>query len=226
VRGYVGDDELVARYAPELKELPYLGPVGAKGDALRLAVRSAPPCATARLVRSPPSRAAEPPGDHAARARARRDPREPARRPLHGRVAGDPSLALAVRGQPGRVSYLLFDERIANAVAAHDPFFARVVLRGRRDARARSACSRKQLELPEAALRETIDGYTRGLAEPYYGVARHRRAAGDARRSGRRRRGARSRRVGQRDRGCSRSAARRRACRGRASIASSTESTR
>jgi fumarate reductase flavoprotein subunit len=28
----------------------------------------------------------------------------------------------------------------------------------------------KQLELPEATLRETIDGYTRGLAEPYYGV--------------------------------------------------------
>jgi fumarate reductase flavoprotein subunit len=28
----------------------------------------------------------------------------------------------------------------------------------------------KQLELPEGALRETLDGYTPGLTEPYYGV--------------------------------------------------------
>jgi len=92
-------------------------------------------------------------------------------------------LALAVRAQPGRVAYLLFDERIAAAVGAHDPFFARVVLP--RTARRASSVGMlaKQLELPEAALAATLKEYgtpgadtlgrasgSRPLIDPYYGI--------------------------------------------------------
>jgi fumarate reductase flavoprotein subunit len=95
-------------------------------------------------------------------------------------------LALAVRAQPGRVAYLLFDERIAAAVGAHDPFFARVVL-PRTSRRASSTkMLAKQLELSEAEVGQTLevhrgtpegqlDPFGRrasggGLGEPLYGI--------------------------------------------------------
>src|SRR5262249_8981572 len=158
--GYVGDDELVAKHAPELKELPYLGPAGAKGDAIRL---TAPLGAALR---------------HGAAGKVTALLAQPSHLAITSAVLAEGALlvthrgagvtdewqatlvlALAVRGHPGRVGYLLFDERIANAVAAHDPFFARVVL-PRTSRRASSMkMLAKQLELPEEALRATLDGY-------------------------------------------------------------------
>ena len=185
---YVADDELVAKHAPDLKDLPYLGPAGAKGDALRLA---APLGAAVR---------------HGAAGHVEAFVAQPSHLAItadvlaHGAILVNQrgvrftdesqatlSLALAVRAQPGKVGYLLFDERVASAVAAHDPFFARVVLP--RTARRASSVGMlaKQLELPEATVRETLEGYEKqaagspdafgrthanagGLAEPYYGV--------------------------------------------------------
>jgi fumarate reductase flavoprotein subunit len=69
-----------------------------------------------------------------------------------------PALDVAnqVRAQPGRVAYLVFDERIANEARAGDPFFARVVLprTGRRGATLEDLA--KQFELDLGGLRTTI----------------------------------------------------------------------
>jgi fumarate reductase flavoprotein subunit len=158
--GFAGDDELVAQHCPQVKDLPYLGPAGAKGDALKLAaplgaaLRHASACSVAPLLAQP---------SHLAVTRAVID---------HGGILVDQRgrrftdesqaslpLALAVRGQPGRVAYLLFDERIAGVVGAHDPFFARVVL-PRTSRRASSTkMLAKQLELSETEVGQTLEAY-------------------------------------------------------------------
>src|SRR5258706_8970744 len=57
--GFVGDDELVARHCPNAKDLPYMGPAGAKGDALALAtplgpaLRHAATCAVTPFLAQP-----------------------------------------------------------------------------------------------------------------------------------------------------------------------------
>lgn len=185
--GFVGDDALVAQHALAVKELPYLGGAGAKGDALALAaplgpaLRHAATCSVTPFLAQP---------SHLAITRAVIDAGGMMVNQRGVRFADEsqPSLALAlaVRAQPGRVGYLIFDERIAGAVGAHDPFFARVVL-PRTSRRASSVgMLAKQLELPETALREALDSYAArcaagtdafgrklagsGLAEPYYGV--------------------------------------------------------
>ena len=185
--GFVGNDELVARHCPQTKELPYLGPAGAKGDSLQLAaplgaaVRHATACAVTALLAQPShlalSRAVVEQGAILVSQRGIRFADE---------SQGSLALAGAVRAQPGRVAYLLFDERIAAEVGAHDPFFARVVL-PRTSRRASSiGMLAKQLELPETALTETLQAYSSlgggtadafgrrgragGLVEPYYGV--------------------------------------------------------
>jgi len=68
-------------------------------------------------------------------------------------------LATAVRGQPGHVAYLLFDERIATAARTADPFFARIVLpRTGRRAMTLEALS-KQFEIDAEALTLTVDTF-------------------------------------------------------------------
>jgi fumarate reductase flavoprotein subunit len=175
--GFAGDDELVAQHCPDVKDLPYLGPAGAKGDAVRLAaplgaaVRHGAACAVTPLLAQP---------SHLAVTRAVIDQGgilvdQRGRRFTDESQAGLP-LALAVRAQPGRVAYLLFDERIATAVGAHDPFFARVVL-PRTSRRASSAkMLAKQLELVEGELAQTLEAQRTaaagggGLGEPLYGI--------------------------------------------------------
>ncbi len=185
--GFAGDDDLVAQHCPSVRELPYLGPPGAKGDALRLAaplgaaVRDGDACTVTPLLAQPShltvTRAVI---DHGAILVDQR-----------GRRFADESqasvpLALAVRTQPGRVAYLVFDERIASAVGAHDPFFARVVL-PRTSRRASSTkMLAKQLELAESEVAHTLDALRAtpagdadafgrrasgvGLGEPLYGI--------------------------------------------------------
>jgi fumarate reductase flavoprotein subunit len=185
--GFAGDDELVAQHCPEVKDLPYLGFAGAKGDALRLAaplgaaIRHGSACAVTPLLAQP---------SHIAVTRAVVD-QGGILVDQRGRRFADESqaslpLALAVRAQPGRVAYLLFDERIAATVGAHDPFFARVVL-PRTSRRASSTkMLAKQLELSEAEVSQTLDaqraapegapdafgrrGTGVGLGESLYGI--------------------------------------------------------
>jgi len=185
--GFVGDDELVARHCPDVKDLPYLGPAGAKGDTLRLAaplgaaVRHEATCLVSPLVSQP---------SHLAVTRVVIEQGAILVNQRGVRFADESqatlALALAVRAQPGRVAYLVFDEHIAAAAGVHDPFFARVVL-PRTSRRAGSiGMLGKQLELSESALTETLQAYqvhptgsadafgrhgrAGGLVEPYYGI--------------------------------------------------------
>jgi fumarate reductase flavoprotein subunit len=181
--GFVADDELVARHAPDVAPLPYLGPAGAKGDALRLAAGAATrnlAAVTVTALLSQPShlvvtRAVIAQGGVLVNQRGDRFTDE---------SADSLPLATAIRAQPGKVAYLLFDERIATAVGDVDPFFARVVLpRTSRRASSLGMLS-KQLELLESGLARTIEtvrattgadafGRTRTggpIGEPYYGI--------------------------------------------------------
>jgi fumarate reductase flavoprotein subunit len=185
--GFVGDDDLVAQHCPTVAKLPYLGPAGAKGDALRLAaplgpaVRHVAACAVTPLLAQPShlavSRAVIEHGGILVNQRGQRFTDE---------SQASLPLALTVRAEPGRVAYLLFDERVAAAVSAHDPFFARVVLPRTSRRAGSTGMLAKQLELPETELRRTLetfnarpDGQTdavgrqgggSGLGEPLYGI--------------------------------------------------------
>src|SRR5579885_1574806 len=72
-------------------------------------------------------------------------------------------LARAVRAQPGRVAYLLFDERIAAAAREADPFFARVVLPRTARRAATLAELARQFELDVEHLERTVDTYDANL---------------------------------------------------------------
>jgi fumarate reductase flavoprotein subunit len=182
--GFVADDALVAQHAATVKDLPYLGPAGAKGDALRLAaplgaaLRHASAIAVTPVLAQPShlvvDRAVIDHGGILLNQRGQRfaDESQPSL-----------ALALAVRAQPGKVAYLLFDERVAAAVAAHDPFFQRVVLPRTSRRASSTAMLAKQLELPEGALAASLDAYHAGLdadafgrkddvrlGEPLYGI--------------------------------------------------------
>jgi fumarate reductase flavoprotein subunit len=182
--GFIADDALVAQHAPEVKDLPYLGPPGPNGDALRLAaplgaaLRHASAIAVTPLLAQPShlavSRAVIERGGILVNQRGQRfaDEAQPSL-----------TLALTVRTQPGKVAYLLFDDRIAAAVGAHDPFFQRVVLPRTARRAGSTGMLAKQLELPESALAATLDAYHAGLdadpparaggvrlGEPYYGI--------------------------------------------------------
>jgi fumarate reductase flavoprotein subunit len=185
--GFVAADELVAEHCPDVKDLPYLGTLGGKGDALRLgtacgaATRHLSLCAVTALLAQP---------SHFALPRAVVDAGAILVNQHGKRFANETtdarSLALAVRAQPGRLAYLLFDEAIAAAVGAADPFFAKVVL-PRTSRRAGSVSMLgKQLELSADAIEQTLAVYNadaghaadpfgrRGggarIQEPYYGV--------------------------------------------------------
>lgn len=185
--GFAAADELIAQHCPAVKDLPYFGGAPAKGDTLRLAApagaatRNLAACSVTPFLAQPSHlsvpRAVVEHGAILLNQRAQRFANE-------GAPALD--LALAVRGQPGRVGYLIFDERIAAAVSASDPFFARVVLP--RTARRGSSIGMlaKQLELPESTLAQTLETYDTGrtqgtdafgraaagpaLAAPLYGI--------------------------------------------------------
>jgi succinate dehydrogenase/fumarate reductase flavoprotein subunit len=166
--GFVASDELVGQHCAGVKDLPFLGTAGGKGDALRLALacgagtRHVSACAVSPFVAQP---------SHFALPRAVVDGGGILVNQLGARFTEETAdalpLALAVRGQPGRLAYLVFDERIAGAVAEADPFFARVVL-PRTSRRAGSVgMLAKQLELPAGALDATLAAYGDGAADPH-----------------------------------------------------------
>ena len=72
-------------------------------------------------------------------------------------------MARTVLTQPGRMAYLVFDERIAATARAADPFFTHVVLprTGRRAEKLEDLA--KQFEIDAEGLRLTIDTYNANL---------------------------------------------------------------
>ncbi|MGH7893586.1 MAG: FAD-binding protein, partial [Candidatus Binatia bacterium] len=162
--GFVAADEIVGMHCPDVKDLPYFGALGGKGDALRLAepvgaaTRHLGACAVTPFLAQP---------SHFAVTRAVVDHGGILVNQLGKRFADETAealpLALAVRAQPGKVAYLLFGDDIAGAVSANDPFFARVVLprTGRRGSSL--AMLAKQLELSEAGLALALETYNANL---------------------------------------------------------------
>ena len=168
--GFAAADELVAQHSPEVASLPFLGNAPPKGDALRLAIGAG--AATRDLDRcdvtpflAQPSFMTIPRAlvEHGAILVNQRGQR------FTDETAAALPLAQAIRTQPGRVAYLVFDERIAQAVAMLDPFFGRVILARTSRRGASVGMLSKQLELAEAGLAATLETYG-AIHEPYYGV--------------------------------------------------------
>ncbi|HLK11659.1 MAG TPA: FAD-binding protein [Candidatus Binatia bacterium] len=160
--GFAAADALVAEHCPDVADLPYLGWPGASGEALRLGAGAG----LRRMGASQVTAFLSLPGQLAVTA------------PLvelgailvnqGGRRFADETaeslaLARAVRSQPGRVAYLLFDERIAAAARAVDPFFARVVLPRTARRGATLADLARQFELDFEHLERTLGTYNANI---------------------------------------------------------------
>lgn len=162
--GFAADDALVAEHCPELAALPWCGRTRVAGDALRFATevgaqlrRLGSGAVTPFLAMPGQLDVTAPLVDLGAilvnQAGRRFADETSARLPL----------AKVVRAQPGRLAYLLFDDRIAAAARAIDPYFARVVLprTGRRGATVEDLS--KQLELDAEGLRLTLETFNGNL---------------------------------------------------------------
>jgi fumarate reductase flavoprotein subunit len=154
--GFAGNDALVAEHCPAAAGLPHR-PAAGVGEALRLgrevgaAARRLASCVVTPFLTTPANLIVTAPllelGAVVVNQAGRRMAAD----------ADDPAtLAAAVREQPGRVAYLLFDERIASAARAADPYFAHVVLPrgGRRGGSVEDLA--KQCELDVDGLRATL----------------------------------------------------------------------
>jgi fumarate reductase flavoprotein subunit len=158
--GFAGNDALVAEHCAAVAELPYHGAAQARGEGLRLGreagadVRRLGSCLVTPLLATPSQLVVSAPlvdlGAMLVNQAGRRFADE---------TAASLALATAIRAQPGRVAYLVFDERIAAAARAADPFFAHVVLpkTGRRGATLEDLA--KQFELDADGLRATIEAF-------------------------------------------------------------------
>lgn len=157
--GFAGNDELVARYAPETAALPHPAPALADGTGLRLGLAAAAATRELDAMEVTPFLA------------------QPANLPVPSTLIalgailvnqsgqrfvgedGDPlPLARAVREQRGHVAYLLFDDRIAKQ-AAVDPYFEHVVMpRGARSGSTLKVLAR-QLDLDLEPLAMTVENF-------------------------------------------------------------------
>jgi len=158
--GFAAADALVGEHCPAVGALPYFGWPGSIGEALRLGsdvgaqTRHLDGCLVTPFLAMPGAVAVTAPlvdlGAILVNQGGRRFADETAERLV---------LATAVRAQPGHVAYLLFDERIATAARAADPFFARIVLpRTGRRAMTLEALS-KQFEMDMEGLTLTVDTF-------------------------------------------------------------------
>jgi fumarate reductase flavoprotein subunit len=163
--GFAADDALVAEHCPAVADLPYQGSARAVGDGLRLGLgvnaqtRHMGSCLVTPFLAMPGQVTVSVPLVELGAILVNQAGR---------RFADETSellpLALAVRAQPGRMAYLLFDERIADAARAADPFFARIVLprTGRRGATLEALA--KQFEIDSEGVRLSVDTFN-GNAE-------------------------------------------------------------
>jgi fumarate reductase flavoprotein subunit len=161
--GFAGDDALVAEHCPDAAGLPWCGAPRAAGDALRLAGdgtarKHLTGCLVTPFLAMPSQLVITAPlvglGAILVNQAGRRFADE---------TSAPLALATAVRAQPGRFAYLLFDDRIAAAARALDPFFARVLLprTGRRGATLEDLA--RQFELDLAGLRLTVETFNGNL---------------------------------------------------------------
>ena len=161
--GFAGDDALIAEHCPAVAELPYHGAARASGEALRLGreagaeTRRLGSCLVTPFLATPSQLVVSAPLVHLGALLVNQ-----AGRRFADETAAGLALATAIRAQPGRIAYLLFDERIAAAARAMDPFFAHVVLpkTGRRGATLEDLA--KQFELHADALRATVETFNAG----------------------------------------------------------------
>jgi fumarate reductase flavoprotein subunit len=162
--GFAADDALVAKHCPAVAELPYGGASLAAGDGLRLGLeagaqaRRLTSCLVTPFLAMPGQLVVTAPLVELGAILVN----QPGRR-FADETSESLPLAIAVRAQPGRLAYLLFDERIAATVRAADPFFARVVLprTGRRGATLDDIA--KQFELDPEGLRLTVETFNSNL---------------------------------------------------------------
>ena len=162
--GFAGDDTLVASHCPAVAELPYAGAVPAAGDGLRLGLevgaqaRRLGACLVTPFLAMPGQLMVAAPLVEMGAILVNQ-----AGRRFADETMENLPLAVTVRAQPGRVAYLLFDERIATAARAADPFTRNVVLprAGRRGATLADLA--KQFELDLAGLTLTIDTFNGNL---------------------------------------------------------------
>jgi fumarate reductase flavoprotein subunit len=162
--GFGADDELIGAHCAAVAALPYGGSAGAGGDNLRLGREAG--AQTRRLGAALVTPFLAMPGQLAVTA-----PlvdlggilvNQAGRRFVDETTESLP-LAIAVRAQPGRVAYLLFDERMAATARNADPFFAHVVLpRAGRRAEALVDLA-KQFELDGEGLALTVDTFNGNL---------------------------------------------------------------
>lgn len=158
--GFAADDTSVAAHCPAVATLPYLGPDGARGDGLRLArtagaaVRGLDACEVAPFV-SLPGRLAVPP----ALAPAGAILVDQSGRRFVAETAEPRTLAQRIHALPGHVAYLVFDDHVAAAVSAGDPFFEHVVLPRVARRGGSVADLAKQFELDAAHLALTLENY-------------------------------------------------------------------
>jgi len=158
--GYAAADELIGRVAPNLAAFPARGCPTATGDGIRLAekveakLESLGACAVTALLATPSDLNVDPTivsyGAILVNQAGRRFVDETAE-PI--------VVAETMAAQPGRLGYLIFDQRIADAAGTHNPHLARTVLpRVVRRATTVAELAR-QLELDEAGLALTLDTY-------------------------------------------------------------------
>jgi len=161
---FAADDALVAEHCADVAQLPYLGTARGTGDGIHLGLaagaqlRRMQGCEVTPFLSMPGELLVTAPlvdlGAILVNQAGRRFADE---------TSDSLPLAVAVRAQPGKFAYLLFDERIATAARAMDPFFARVVLprTGRRGATLEDIA--KQFELNVEGLRLTIETFNGNL---------------------------------------------------------------
>jgi len=162
--GFVGSDELIAAHCPDVAGLPYCGSALAAGDGLRFGqeaggcVRRLAACQVTPFLAMPGQLAVGTPLVELGAILVNQSGHR-----FTDETGEALAVASTVRAQPGKVGYLLFDDRIADAARAADPFFRNVVLprAGRRGATVADLA--KQFELNIDGLGLTIDTYNANL---------------------------------------------------------------
>jgi fumarate reductase flavoprotein subunit len=156
--GYAADDALVTEHCTPAAGVPFRGAAPAGGDGLRLGMEAGG--GTMRLGDCRVTPFLTIPGDFEITvplAKLGAILVNQGGRSLDAPDGGVQALADAIRSQPGRVAYLIFDERVATVARAADPFFSRTVL----PKTARRAMTlkdlAKQLEIDLAGLSATIE---------------------------------------------------------------------
>ena len=162
--GFAANSELAREHLGELAAIPYAGSPGALGDALRWGITLG--AATAGLQGSLLSPSVTIPGGSVVPDDVLRNGAIMVNQLGH-RFADETmpagQLARAVLEQPGRVAYLIFDERIYRLVRDADPYFARLITPRAVRHDASAADLGRHLEVEADNLLPTLEGLHAGV---------------------------------------------------------------